>query len=243
MRALVDVRPVVASDFPVLASLSVAARHEAGTGVQLCVGDEERLARQLATLTALPGGQIKVAAIEGEPVGFMLIRVLDPNLFSDEISVYIEALYVSQAFRRRGVGHALLTEAGETAAAVGALEVYSVPLPGSRGVQRFLARLGFAPAASHRIVPTAVLLRKLAAEGAGRRQGRGIEDLIARRRRARTETNSGPVDLRSFQASLAASQADQAAAEQDPVDLPGGDTDPVAGRHSEELTARERQAH
>lgn len=241
MRALVDVRPVVASDFPVLASLSVAARHEAGTGVQLCVGDEERLARQLATLTALPGGQIKVAAIEGEPVGFMLIRVLDPNLFSDEISVYIEALYVSQAFRRRGVGHALLTEAGETAAAVGALEVYSVPLPGSRGVQRFLARLGFAPAASHRIVPTAVLLRKLAAEGAGRRQGRGIEDLIARRRRARTETNSGPVDLRSFQASLAASQADQAdlsAPQHDPVDLSGGDADPVAGRHSEGLTAR-----
>ena len=211
MRALVDVRPAVAADLPVLAALSIAARHEAGTGVQLCVSDEDRIARQLAMLTALPGGQIKVAAIEGEPVGFMLIRVLEPTLFTDEVAVYIEALYVSQAFRRRGVGHALLTEAGETAAAVGATDVYSVPLPGSRGVQRFLARLGFAPAASHRVVPTAVLLRKLAVEGAGGRQGRGIEDLIARRRRARTETNSGPVDLRSFHASLAASQAEQAA--------------------------------
>lgn len=211
MRAMVDVRPAVASDLPVLARLSVDARHEAGTGVQLCISDEERLARQLAMLTALPGGQIKVAAIDGEPVGFMLIRVLEPNLFIDEVAVYIEALYVSQAFRRRGVGHALLTEAGEVAAAAGATDVYSVPLPGSRGVQRFLARLGFAPAASHRVVPTAVLLRKLAAEGAGRRQTRGIEDLIARRRRARIETNSGPVDLRSFQASLAASQAERAA--------------------------------
>ena len=213
MRALVDVRPAVAADLPVLARLSIAARHEAGTGVQLCVSDEERITRQLAMLTALPGGQIKVATVEGEPVGFMLIRVLEPTLFTDEVAVYIEALYVSQAFRRRGVGHALLTEAGETAAAVGAVDVYSVPLPGSRGVQRFLARLGFAPAASHRVVPTAVLLRKLAAEGAARRQGRnGIEDLIARRRRARTETNSGPVDLRSFQASLAANQAANQAA-------------------------------
>lgn len=210
MRAMVDVRPAVAADLPVLARLSMAARHEAGTGMQLCVSDEERIARQLAMLTALPGGQIRVAAIDGEPVGFMLIRVLEPTLFVDEVAVYIEALYVSQSFRRRGVGHALLTEAGEIAAAAGAADVYSVPLPGSRGVQRFLARLGFAPAASHRVVPTAVLQRKLAAEGAGRRQARGIEDLIARRRRARTETNSGPLDLRSFQASLAASQAEQA---------------------------------
>lgn len=203
MRALVDVRPAVASDLPVLARLSVSARHEAGTGVQLCVGDEERLARQLATLTALPGGRIKVAVIEGQPVGFMLVRIIEPSLFSDVTSVYIEALYVSQDFRRRGVGHALLTAAGDLAASVGALDVYSVPLPGSRGVQRFLARLGFAPAASHRVVTTAVLQRKLAAESAGRRQVRGIEDLIARRRRARIETNSGPLDLRSFQASLA----------------------------------------
>ena len=226
MRALVDVRPAVASDLPVLARLSVSARHEAGTGVQLCVSDEERLTRQLATLTGLPGGRIKVAVIEGQPVGFMLVRIIEPSLFSDVTSVYIEALYVSQDFRRRGVGHALLTAAGDLAASVGALDVYSVPLPGSRGVQRFLARLGFAPAASHRVVTTAVLQRKLAAESAGRRhQVRSIEDLIARRRRARIETNSGPLDLRSFQASLSLDKApeepsatDEAAAADDLVE-------------------------
>lgn len=222
MRALVDVRPAVASDLPVLARLSVSARHEAGTGVQLCVSDEERLTRQLATLTGLPGGRIKVAVIEGQPVGFMLVRIIEPSLFSDVTSVYIEALYVSQDFRRRGVGHALLTAAGDLAASVGALDVYSVPLPGSRGVQRFLARLGFAPAASHRVVTTAVLQRKLAAESAGRRQVRGIEDLIARRRRARIETNSGPLDLRAFQASLATGAVpvvDQPADDLAPEDL------------------------
>lgn len=222
MRALVDVRPAVASDLPVLARLSVSARHEAGTGVQLCVNDEERLTRQLATLTGLPGGRIKVAVIEGQPVGFMLVRIIEPSLFSDVTSVYIEALYVSQDFRRRGVGHALLTAAGDLAASVGALDVYSVPLPGSRGVQRFLARLGFAPAASHRVVTTAVLQRKLAAESAGRRhQVRSIEDLIARRRRARIETNSGPLDLRSFQASLSLDKApDEPVADDDAVPAP-----------------------
>lgn len=234
MRALVDVRPAVASDLPVLARLSVSARHEAGTGVQLCVSDEERLTRQLATLTGLPGGRIKVAVIEGQPVGFMLIRLIEPSLFSDVTSVYIEALYVSQDFRRRGVGHALLTAAGDLAASVGALDVYSVPLPGSRGVQRFLARLGFAPAASHRVVTTAVLQRKLAAETAGRRhQVRSIEDLIARRRRARIETNSGPLDLRSFQASLAADQSSE----------PGVPADDAAGPSDLVATSDRRREH
>ncbi|WP_169925343.1 GNAT family N-acetyltransferase [Sanguibacter antarcticus] len=163
--------------------------------------------KQLAALTAVPGGAIRVAVHEDEPVGFLLVRVLEPNVFSDERSVYIEALYVAEHFRRRGAGHALLTAAGDLADSVGALDVYSVPLPGSRGVQRFLARLGFAPAAGHRTVPTAVLQRKLVAENGGsRRQVRGIEDLIARRRKARIETNSGPVDLRAFQASLVVPQ-------------------------------------
>lgn len=222
MRALVDVRPAVASDLPAVARLCTAARHESATGVQLCVSDEDRLVRQLAALTSVPGGKVLVALHEEEPVGFLLLRVLDPNVFNDEPSVYIEAIYVSQDFRRRGAGHALLTAAGDLAASVGAPDVYSVPLPGSRGMQRFLARLGFAPAAGHRVVATAVLQRKLAMETAGtRRQVRGIEDLIARRRKARIETHSGPVDLRSFQAGLASAQGAQAEAGTDAAPLRG----------------------
>jgi hypothetical protein len=50
-------------------------------------------------------------------------------------------------------------------------------------------------------VSTAVLQRRLAADLTPTRRGtRSLEDLIARRRRARTETMSGPVDLREFQA-------------------------------------------
>ncbi len=99
------------------------------------------------------------------------------------------------------MGHALLSATAELAASSGATHVYSVPIPGSRGVQRFLARLGFGPVAGHRVVSTAVLQRRLAADLTPARRGtRSLEDLIARRRRARTETMSGPVDLREFQA-------------------------------------------
>ena len=77
-----------------------------------------------------------------------------------------------------------------------------MPVPGSRGVQRFLARMGFAPAAAHRVVQTSALLRKLGPEGSLRRPPRALEDLIARRRKARIETQSGPVDLRELRACL-----------------------------------------
>jgi hypothetical protein len=59
-------------------------------------------------------------------------------------------------------------------------------------MQRFLARLGFAPAAAHRVVGTSALQRRLAHEHAAasaasarRSAPRGLEDLIARRRQAR----------------------------------------------------------
>jgi regulator of extracellular matrix RemA (YlzA/DUF370 family) len=47
-----------------------------------------------------------------------------------------------------------------------------------------------------------------------RRSGsRMLDDLIARRRRARIETNSGPLDLRAFQAAYA---ADRVAVDEQP---------------------------
>ncbi|QJW36676.1 GNAT family N-acetyltransferase [Cellulosimicrobium protaetiae] len=201
MRPAVEVRPAVGDDLPGVASLCVEARHESASGAQFCAPDEDRLVRHLSVLLTIPGGHVLVALLEGRPVGFVLARSLDPHLFADEPSLYVEAIYVGSEARRRGVGHALLSATAELAASSGATHVYSVPIPGSRGVQRFLARLGFGPVAGHRVVQTAVLQRRLATDLAPSRKGtRSLEDLIARRRRARTETMSGPVDLREFQA-------------------------------------------
>ncbi|WP_421733650.1 GNAT family N-acetyltransferase [Cellulomonas sp.] len=162
-------------------------------GSQLCTDDADRLRDQLGALLAVPGGRVLLALLDDDPAGLLLARVVGPGPFTDVVSLDIEAVYVLPAARRRGLGHALLVGATEVADEAGATELYSSPLPGSRGMQRFLARLGFAPAASHRVVTAAALQRKLAhdqghtgAAGTVRRSGpRGLEDLIARRRQAR----------------------------------------------------------
>jgi len=205
MRASVDVRHAVADDLLDVAGLCLEARDESSTPTQLCSADVERVRGQIGALLSVPGGRVLVARHEGVAVGFLLARVIEANIYHDAPALYVEALFVAPSFRRRGAGHALLGAAAEIALEVGADEVYSVPLPGSRGVQRFLLRLGFAPAAAHRVVQTATLVRRLEGDPAASRRGsRGLEDLIARRRKARIETHSGPVDLRELQARLRA---------------------------------------
>lgn len=205
VRASVDVRHAGAGDLLDVAGLCLTAREESSTPTQLCSPDIERVRNQLGVLLSVPGGRVLVARHDDVAVGFLLGRVIEANLYHDEPVLYIEALFVDQGFRRRGAGHALLGAAAEIALEAGAEEVYSVPLPGSRGVQRFLLRLGFAPAAAHRVVQTTTLVRRLESDPVSARRGsRGLEDLIARRRKARIETHSGPVDLRELQARLRA---------------------------------------
>lgn len=203
MRGLIEVRSASAADLPDVAALSLAARSEASTPSQICSPDPVRVASQLGVLLSIDGGQILLARQGERLVGFMLARVILANIYNDNPVLFIEAIYVDAAFRRMGAGHALLSSAAGMAAEVGAGEVLSVPIPGARGVQRFLARMGFAPAATHRAVATSVLLRKLDDEASPvRRPTRSLEQLIARRRKDRIGTQSGPVDLRTFQEGL-----------------------------------------
>ncbi|WP_448060210.1 N-acetyltransferase family protein [Cellulomonas hominis] len=190
VRPGVVVRPAQPADLPALADLCLAARTESAVGAQLCSGDPERLRHQLGTLIAAPGGRVLVGVLDGTVCGLLLARLIGPSVFADEASLTIEAVYVAEQARRRGVGHAMLSGVVEVAEHGGATEVFAAPLPGARGMQRFLARLGFAPAAAHRVASTAALQRRLVAEQpgavrAGRGGGRGLEDLIARRRRVR----------------------------------------------------------
>lgn len=204
MRIVIDVRGARRRDLPEIASLCAEARLESSAGAQVCAPDEDRLIRHLAVLLAVPGGVILGAYEDDVPVGFVLARIVNPGVAVDEPSIYIETVFVSAAARRRGVGHALLAMVAEIAVDAGAVDVYSVPVPGARGIQRFLARMGFAPAAGHRVVTTSTLQRRLATESSSTKRAvarQGIEDLIARRRRARAELMSGPVDLREFQRS------------------------------------------
>ncbi|MDM7856346.1 GNAT family N-acetyltransferase [Cellulomonas alba] len=191
MRPGVLVRPARPDDLDDLVDLCLEARGEAAVGSQLCTDATDRLRDQIGVLVGLPTGRVLIGQLDDEPAGFLLARVVEPGLFLDVTSLGIEAVYVRAGARRRGLGHALLGGAVAAAEEAGATELYAAPIPGARGMHRFLARLGFAPAASHRVVTTAALQRRLAHEHAaaaaqGRRSApRGLEDLIARRRQAR----------------------------------------------------------
>lgn len=205
MRSAVVVDEARADELDELVAVCLEARAESATGIQVCSPDARAVAVQLGVLLSVPGGAALVARLDGRVVGFALLRLVGPSPFLEERVLYLEALYVAAGARRRGVGHALLAATAQRAAEAHATDVLAVPIPGARGVQRFLARIGFAPAASHRMVSTTTLLRRLAAEAhpasgrVGGRQPRGLEELIARRRRTRAEGASGPIDLRAVQ--------------------------------------------
>jgi len=202
MRPTPEVRPADRDDLVVVAALSAAARP--GTA-------EEPLRHHLSIYTAA-GGAVLVAEQDGLVVGFLLARTVGPHLFADQAAVVIDTLYVTPDSRRRGIGHALVAGVAALAGEAGAPYVYAYSPTGDRGIQRFLARLGFGPAVGHRVVSTPTLLRRLAQEGtpAPRRDYRprlrrdstraALDDLIARRRRARDAgLPSGPLDLQGLQ--------------------------------------------
>ena len=194
MRPGIEVRPAEPGDMEALVGLCLGARQESAVGSQVCTADPATLAQQLGTLTAAPGGTILVGLMDGVPVGLLLARLLGPNPFTDEASLAVEALYVGPEHRRHGIGHALMVGATDLAARAGVDHVYAAPIPGARGMQRFFVRLGFAPAATHRVTSIASLQRRLAGDGstARRGSGRGLEDLIARRRQTRAATGEIP---------------------------------------------------
>ncbi|WP_402465864.1 GNAT family N-acetyltransferase [Isoptericola aurantiacus] len=222
MRAVVEVRTATADDLREVADLAVGLGPDAGN---VATADPARLCEHLSVLLA-SGGEVLVAREDGSVVGFLLERVIGPHLFAATPSLSVDAIGVAPTSRRRGVGRALLGAALATAVRAGAENIYCAPALGDREMHRFLARLGFAPAAGHRVVAVAALERRLAQEPAAtgstvirRRDGArrrreatraAIEDLVARRRRAREAgLPTGPVDLRAFQAQQAATGLDE----------------------------------
>lgn len=179
-------RPARPDDLDGLVALCLRARAESAVGAQLCSDDPEQLRRQLAVLAAVPGGHVEVAELEGRPVGLLLTRVVGPGPLAGTLVLAVEAVYVEPDHRRRGVGHALLAVAAMLAEQAGASDLYATPLPGSRGMQRFLACLGFAPAGPVRVVPTATLRRRLVEDAVPSGRPRGLADLVVLRRRARS---------------------------------------------------------
>jgi ribosomal protein S18 acetylase RimI-like enzyme len=132
------------------------------------------------------GGTVMGAAVLGQD---SVTGLFDPP------SVYVSALLVSPACRKRGAGRALVSAAAAYAEELGVDSVVVGVAPTGRDANRFFARLGFAPLVIRRIAPVAALRRTLGPADTGgercaasRRDGIRARSGLARalpRRRAR----------------------------------------------------------
>lgn len=175
------------NDITALVELAKLARQESPLSTHLCSNDSDHLAKLLEAWIGLEGSSLIVAELDGKIAGFALVQQISPNLFSDVSLIQIEGLFVREEFRRRGIARNLLTEVSRIAEVGGIEHIVTIVLTGSRQELRFLAGLGFAPAGARRVVDTQTLNRRLARPNRERRS-RGIDELIARRRKTREVT-------------------------------------------------------
>jgi GNAT superfamily N-acetyltransferase len=94
-------------------------------------------------------------------VGLAVARPDEVGIVEPAAALSVTHLFVAPAARRRGVGRALLAAALHLAEDGGFDRIVATAAASSREANRYLARLGFAPLVTHRVVPTPVLRRAL----------------------------------------------------------------------------------
>jgi GNAT superfamily N-acetyltransferase len=202
MRPTPEVHPASHDDVASVAALIASARTQVSMGVPMDVTEGEDALRLHLSVFLAAGGTLLVAVLGDRVVGFVLARTVGPHLFAQSPAWIIDLLYVAPDARRHGAGRALVGGVASLAAAATAPYVYVGASAGDRGMRRFMSRLGFGPAAGHRVVATATLQRRLAVQAAGpvsRREGTraAIEEVIATRRRIReASVQTAAIDLR-----------------------------------------------
>ncbi len=158
-RSLVSLRTAVPADAPVLAVLWAEALRRV---------DHEQQVRDLEQVVAAAGSdprtRLVVAEYDGEPAGAVLLKVATLTPLNLEPTVQIISPHVFEAFRRRGIGRALMDAAVSFAEELDIDHVVSAAVVASRDANRFMARLALGPHATMRIAPTAVVRAKLAAQ-------------------------------------------------------------------------------
>lgn len=129
-----------------------------------------------------PGERLVVAEFDGEFAGAAFLEATTYSPVNPEPVLQIHNAAVSSAFRRRGIGKALLEAAVTWAEELGIAHVGTAAASGSREANRFMARLALAPQAVLRIGPTPAVRARLTSRNAGARQ---VTQVLAVRRSLR----------------------------------------------------------
>lgn len=151
-------------------------------------------ARALADLGVDPDQRLLVGEHAGVVVASLMLRLAPVSPVHTEVMLATSYLMVRPEFRRHGYAHALLETAVTWAEEQDIGFLSAVGPSGQREINRFLACLGFAEAASMRFSTTGLLRKRLRPERpelAGRSGTRQIGAVLAQRRTMRRRQAEG----------------------------------------------------
>jgi ribosomal protein S18 acetylase RimI-like enzyme len=196
-RTQVSLRQASPDDAPVLTEIWSEVLRRAD--------DDDRIADLeaiIARSTPVDGEQIVVAEYDGEVAGAVYLRASTLSPLNLEPVVQAISPHVLPAFRRRGIGRALMGAAVTFADERGIAHIATAAVSGSRDANRFMARLALGPHAILRLAPTAMVQAKLDAQApaavtARRSGGRQLTHVLAARRSTRRAQRGGIADPQS----------------------------------------------
>jgi GNAT superfamily N-acetyltransferase len=185
-RTLVSLRLASPDDAAVLAEVWAEVLRRVDHDEQ--VADLERI---IARVTPLQDERIVVAEYDGEVAGAVHLRAA--TLTPINLDPFVQAIspHVLPAFRRHGVGRALMGAAVAFAEERSIAHIATAAVSGSRDANRFMARLALGPHAILRLAPTAMVQAKLDAQApgigvtTGRSGARQLTHVLAARRSSR----------------------------------------------------------
>lgn len=167
-------------DAPVLAELWSDVLRRADRSEQ--VSDIELVIKDAA---ASPEKRVVVVEYNGHLAGAVFLRMTTLSPLNLEAAVQAIHPRVFDHYRRHGVGRTLMEAAVSFAEECGVLHVSTAIPQASRDANRFMARLGLAPAVIYRIAPTALLRSRVSTQRPQRRGDVGRSKVLAARRSLR----------------------------------------------------------
>jgi predicted N-acetyltransferase YhbS len=194
-RTQVSLRLASPDDAPVLAEVWAEVLRRVDHDEQ--VADLKRI---IGRVTPLADERIVVAEYDGEVAGAVHLRASTLTPINLEPVVQAISPHVLPAFRRRGVGRALMGAAVTFAEERSIAHIATAAISGSRDANRFMARLALGPHAILRLAPTAMVQAKLDAQApaigvsTGRSGARQLTHVLAARRSSRRAQRHGLAD-------------------------------------------------